>query len=243
MANRAFDPIMHGAIGWSNLARRRPADKRKRILGDHMKHHLIAAMAAAVLFVPFGAEAQDWSGPEIGIQGGGAWGNSSGTGTLPYSSDVRGGLGGGHGGYNFQFGQMLLGFEGDAEAANVLGPDHGRMDFDASARAKLGWAWGHWLPYATGGAAFGNVKATYSPLGSVLGSSDGVRVGWTVGGGLDYAVDQNWEAGIEYRYTDLGHKTFSAGAFNDDNEFNFNAVRFNLTYRFEPLGPLLPPSN
>ncbi|HEX4111603.1 MAG TPA: outer membrane protein [Stellaceae bacterium] len=199
-----------------------------------MKHHWEVAVAVAVLFMPLGAEAQDWSGPEVGIQGGGVWGTSSGVGTSPYNTNVQGGLGGGHGGYNFQFGQILVGFEGDAEVANVLGPVHGRMSFDASARGKLGWAWGQWLPYATGGAAFGNVKSTYS----VLGSSDGVRLGWTVGAGLDYAIDQNWEAGIEYRYTDLGHKSFSAGAFHDDNEFNFNAVRLNLTYRFGPL--LLP---
>jgi outer membrane immunogenic protein len=200
-----------------------------------MKHHLKTAMAAAaVLLTPLAAEAQNWSGPEIGFQGGGAWGNSSGVGTLPYNTTVEGGLGGGHAGYNFQFGQMLLGFEGDAEVANVLGPVHGRMSFDSSARAKLGWAWGPLLPYVTGGAAFGDVKATYG----LLGSSAGVRVGWTAGAGLEYALDSNWEAGVEYRYTDLGHNTFTAGAFTDNNEFNFNAVRVNLTYRFAP--PSLP---
>jgi opacity protein-like surface antigen len=40
------------------------------------------------------------------------------------------------------------------------------------------------------------------------GTIDDTRVGWTVGGGVETEVSQNWKARVEYRYTDLGHFAF-----------------------------------
>jgi opacity protein-like surface antigen len=40
------------------------------------------------------------------------------------------------------------------------------------------------------------------------GTIDDTRVGWTVGGGVETEVSQNWKARLEYRYTDLGHFSF-----------------------------------
>jgi hypothetical protein len=57
-----------------------------------------------------------------------------------------------------------------------------------TARGRIGYAFDRFLPYFTGGAAFGEVK------GSVLGfgSFSQTKVGWTVGGGLEYAFVDNW---------------------------------------------------
>jgi outer membrane protein OmpA-like peptidoglycan-associated protein len=234
------------------------------------------------------AFAQDWwSGAEIGLQGGYAFDGSSGnfhcpTGFLDggegaatcatneggdpvfhYNFNTSGFLGGGHVGYNWQFGHTVLGLEGDAEGASVSGSTtktprgfgvHTKMDFDASIRGKLGWAFDRVLLYGTGGVAFGDVETDYrvaagpgpGPGGGPLfpaGGTNGVRVGWTGGGGLDYAITPNWQAGVEYRYTDLGSKGFANRALfvSDDNAYSFSAVRLSITYRFAPPPPPPPP--
>ena len=39
------------------------------------------------------------------------------------------------------------------------------------------------------------------------------RAGWTVGGGVEYALNRNWSIGAEYLYMDFGKDTLnSAGA-------------------------------
>jgi len=209
-----------------------------------MKRIILAALASAGLVISAGANAQVWNGPEVGVQGGYGWGSSNGTerAGFPfdtrYNSSVDGGMIGGHAGYNFQFDHIVLGIEGDAEYAHLQGPIHGVLNFDGSVRGKLGYAFDRWMPYATGGVAFGDVTSTYWTAGGTkIGSSDDMRVGWTAGAGLEYALTPNWETGVEYRYTDLGHERFTRGAFSDNNEYNYNAVRLNITYRFAPPPP------
>jgi outer membrane protein OmpA-like peptidoglycan-associated protein len=196
-------------------------------------------------------------GIDGGEGGGGGVGACGEPGDPSYRFAPSGILGGVHAGYNWLLGNVVLGVEGDAEGADVSGTDtslsqgfavHTSMDFDASVRGKLGWAFNNVLLYGTGGVAFGDVKTSYSvaavaggPLGSV-GSSDSVRVGWTGGGGVAYAFSPNWQGAVEYRYTDLGTKSFSnpAAGVTDSNEYNFSAVRLSITYRFAPPPPPPP---
>jgi outer membrane protein OmpA-like peptidoglycan-associated protein len=200
-----------------------------------------------------------WAGPEVGVQGGYAWGNSNGTITaprtsVPYSLSPDGGMGGAHAGYNWQMGNFVLGLEGDAEGGSVsdtatgtviglgTGSIRDNMDFDASVRGKLGFAFDRVLVYGTGGVAFGDVSSTYQfPVGNTVAKSSDIRVGWTAGGGIGYAINQNWEVGAEYRYTDLGHQTVSLpGGVSDNNGFTYSMVRAMLTYRFAPPPPPPP---
>ncbi len=232
-----------------------------------MKRILITAVALLSLSFVVPAFAQDWAGPEIGLQGGYGWGTSSGNldcyptscppARDPYSFSPNGALGGVHAGYNFQFGQVVLGLEGDAEGAGLSGSktnpnldagaiytEHTSLDFDASIRGKLGIAWTRALIYGTGGVAFGDVKTTigFQGASTAFESMDEVRVGWTAGAGAEYQITPNWEAGIEYRYTDLGHQGFASAANDavDSNEFNFSAVQLRISYRFAPPPPPPP---
>lgn len=112
---------------------------------------------------------------------------------------------GGHGGYSFvsgpnitdgyevgaqvgvnrQFGQVVLGIE--ASGGFV---DWGPVTGAGSVRARGGYAFNRFLAYATGG----------------LGIED--SVGWTVGGGVEYALTDHWTVGAEYLHHDFigGHK-------------------------------------
>src|SRR6185437_8537875 len=187
-----------------------------------------------------------------------------GTTQFSYSGGVDGPLGGVHAGYNWQWDHLVLGIEGDAEGADVSGNANivtgaptGRshvnstMDFDASVRGKLGWSFDRVLVYGTGGVAFGDVSTKYFGFtGAQFAKTDGVRIGWTAGAGLAYAITPNWELGAEYRYTDLGDENLRSLATpplgggpiltTDSNHFVFHAVRAVLTYRFAPPPPPPP---
>ena len=80
-----------------------------------------------------------------------------------------------------------------------------RNNWLATFRGRIGYAFDRWLPYITGGGAYGNVKATVSvPAFGLAASSSNNQLGWTVGAGLEYAFLSNWSAKIEYLYVDLG---------------------------------------
>jgi len=106
------------------------------------------------------------------------------------------------------------------------------------------------LTYATGGLAYGKIRDSAYTIGvpdgagtaMVGASADGVRVGWSVGGGMEYALANNWSAKLEYLYYDLGSRTLTLdyGSVPGDagNKINYrfrdtgNLVRVGLNYRF-----------
>ena len=100
-------------------------------------------------------------------------------------------------------------------------------------RSRLGYAgWNNFLPYLTGGAGIGNIKAT-----SPFGDASKTQIGWTLGAGLEYAMWSNWSVKLEYLYVDLGKfdcgVSCSGVAGSTDNvSFNANIVRAGLNYRF-----------
>jgi outer membrane immunogenic protein len=123
-------------------------------------------------------------------------------------------LAGVHAGYNYQFNRFVLGVEADANhrfGEGVFRATQLRTlsDGDASIRGRFGVLMTpQALLYATGGVAFGNFKTDKAIASSELTSDllGGSRVGWTLGGGVEYALDNAWSARIEYRHTDWGSK-------------------------------------
>jgi outer membrane immunogenic protein len=187
-----------------------------------------------------------WSGFYVGANAGYAWGKadlSSPVGS--FTTDTQHGfLAGVTLGYNLQTGVWVWGIEGDVDyawikgnAVNTVGTGcagGGGCDikntFFATARGRIGYAWDRFLPYLTGGAAFGNSKIS-SPAGT---SSTKTNVGWTVGAGLEYAFLGNWSAKAEYLYADLGNGTCDASVcgVSVDYKIKTNIVRAGVNYRF-----------
>lgn len=150
-------------------------------------------------------------------------------------------------GYNYQIGQLVLGIEGDFEGWTV-----GKIRYTAvtgdfltaqskwggSIRGRLGYAVDHALFYVTGGAAFVSNETSIPTTGISVGG-DGTRVGWTAGGGLDYAFTNNWFAGVEYRYSQYQSKTFiypipilNLGLIGLKQELSSNQVTARIGYKF-----------
>ena len=180
-----------------------------------------------------------WEGFYVGVNGGYGWGDSTLTGAGSKSVHPDGGLLGETIGYNMQFGNFVAGLEGDIDYSWMRGtagagaPCAGcevRNHYLATARGRLGFAWNRWLPYITGGAAFGDIQ-TSTPGG---GSQFTNKVGWTLGGGVEYAFTAPWSAKIEYLYTDLGSATCDAAHCGAaiDTSFHANTVRAGVNYHF-----------
>jgi outer membrane immunogenic protein len=82
---------------------------------------------------------------------------------------------------------------------------------------RIGYAFGSWLPYVTGGLAvgdldFGQRLHNVSPNGPyhTSGEVNESHAGWMLGGGLQYAVDNHWTVRAQYEYVDLGSVSFQA---------------------------------
>jgi opacity protein-like surface antigen/outer membrane protease len=158
-------------------------------------------------------------------------------------------LGGVQIGYNRQIGPFVVGLEGDASIGPLDGytvcgavvgltppktdpfqrgsgdPCHVSTRWLASAAGRFGYAFGRTLAFVKGGVAFAaDQYDVYNPeafpFNPAQGSVD--RFGWTLGGGLEYALGGNWSAKAEYH---PGFNSFSVRRYA-------NLAKFGLNYRF-----------
>jgi len=183
----------------------------------------------------------NWTGFYVGINGGAGFGRadwSTAAGTSGFNTS--GGLVGSTVGYNYQMGQAVFGLEGDLDWSDLRGSTTGGVclgtscethnSWVATTRGSVGYAFGRVMPFLTGGAAFGDIKATAAGIGSQTTT----KAGWTLGGGAEFAVAGPWTAKVEYLYVDLGKASCgiaSCGAATDVS-FTSNLVRAGINYRF-----------
>jgi outer membrane immunogenic protein len=178
----------------------------------------------------------NWTGFYIGANGGGGFGYSKWDTTSSFNP--TGGVVGGTLGYNYQIGAAVLGVEGDIDWAGLSGSTTGGCpagcktsdSWLSTIRGRLGYAADRFMPYITGGGAFGNIQASTPGLG---GAST-TNAGWTVGAGLEFAVAPRWTLKAEYLYVDLGKFNcgVGCGAPVDNVSFSTNLIRGGFNYRF-----------
>lgn len=207
---------------------------------------LLGTRPSHILAPPF-----DWTGLYVGINGGGEWGKSTQTqlgGPIlnPADFHVSGGHVGGTLGFNMQIDWMVIGLEGDLDWASIGGsspcPSPGftcsiHSDYVGTIRGRVGYTWLGWMPYATAGAALGDLKESFSPsIGTLIGTTTN-RVGWTAGGGVQYAFDRSRSAKVEFLYVNFG--TFTCGVActgiatrSLDITLTEEIARFGINYRF-----------
>ncbi len=188
-----------------------------------------------------------WTGVYVDGRIGYMWGREPAT---CFSSQPSGGVGGAHIGYNYQVAQFVLGLEGDVNGTSYSGSTFSalglanvstKIPVDGSARGRIGYAWDRALFYATGGAAFADIKDSFAGPGG-FASLSRTRVGWTVGGGVEYAITNNWSVRAEYRYTDYGR--FLDTPFVLPTPVNHhstdNRVQVGFSYKFDMYAPPAP---
>lgn len=191
-----------------------------------------ADLPATIAFrkAPVAATTYDWTGFYAGVNAGLAVGGEgrSGLNVLGFGGSFEtfnlaslGLVGGGQAGYNYQFGNWVIGAEADIQGigndnhsncvllCNVLTAAELRQDMTwfGTVRGRVGYASGPILNYVTGGFAYGGVRAndTERLSGTVdTFTVDQIRTGFALGSGIEAAVGGNWTAKLEYLYVDLG---------------------------------------
>jgi outer membrane immunogenic protein len=178
----------------------------------------------------------NWTGFYAGLNIGGSWGNqdnslvsTAGVVAFTNSDHIDGVIGGGQIGYNWQANQWVFGLEADFQGSGQKGdgsffiPAVGgflalvipstsityedKLNWFGTVRGRIGYAFDRWLPYVTGGWAFGHgeingTRTTGAVSTTFSGSED--YSGWTIGGGVEWAFANRWSAKVEYLYIDFG---------------------------------------
>jgi len=115
---------------------------------------------------------------------------------------------------------------------------------------KVGHACGRFLPYVSGGLAFGELDTAQKIFSSnfggfrEMGKASENRLGWTLGTGLQYAVTNNWSLRMEYSYSDLGTFKYagkSSDTFHDFTTWHMATLtehggNFGIVYNFSQFG-------
>jgi outer membrane immunogenic protein len=192
-----------------------------------------------------------WTGLYLGGQIGYTWGTDSfsgrgqGFGFSGPSFVPNGVAGGAHVGYNYQINQLVVGLEGNIDGSGYRKSFGSgsvvyvtQIPVEGSIRGRVGYALDRALFYVAGGAAFASFTNTYGSA-SGFNSFDRSLAGWTIGGGLEYAITNNWSVRAEYSYSDFGSFTdfpfFAVPSGSISHHETENAVRAGFSYKFDSL--------
>ena len=185
----------------------------------------------------------NWSGFYAGVFGGYGWSDRVRIdGFVINSNDLKGGFGGGTIGYNWQTpgSNWLWGLEVDAAGGDLKDrATLGGFVFEDKIRAfgsvtgRVGVTTGPALFYAKGGYAWADNQVSLTLPGIVTVSESKTHSGWTVGGGLEYMVWQNWSLKGEYMYADYGNGRYGdATSGFTDLSLTTHTVKGGINYHF-----------
>jgi outer membrane immunogenic protein len=248
----------------------------------------VAALAGASVATAQPTSASDnmWTGPYIGANIGGNWGNSSprlsaapgnggvvippgdvneilGTPVITNSSSAGFAIGG-ELGYNYQVGHFVLGIETDGgswdirqtrnhtfQSTQLINPpvfftlsQSVKTDWQWTLRPRIGYAWGPWLGYITGGLGVTEATVTTgysdtrSPPNVAARTFSSTRTGGVVGVGGAWMFAPGWSAKLEYLYSSYGRASESLPVGNgfavitSSSSVNGNVMRTGIDYKF-----------
>jgi outer membrane immunogenic protein len=220
--------------------------------------------------------AYNWSGFYVGAHVGYGWGDSDTTivtasGTFPTgfvlgTNELKGFLGGGQVGFNYQVGQIVFGIEGDGSWSGIDGSETtlspiaartttstAEIDWIAMITGRVGVTFGNALIYAKGGwawAGFNGESVTTTLAGAPIAITvgDETRNGYTIGGGIEWGLASNWSMKAEYNFIDFGtervDRLTTTGAtagtvLQRDVDAQLHLFKVGLNYRFSAGGPLV----
>jgi outer membrane immunogenic protein len=187
---------------------------------------------APAVYVPTVAPVYNWGGIYVGGNVGWGWTNVDLTdvgpdfpGLPPFppgnqvfplgttsSLKQNGFLGGAQLGFNYQVNQFVVGLEGDFDATAIKNNQNtpgssGNPYTDpwmGTIAARFGWAADRALFYGKAGGAWIQEKYDLAVPNGSAATGTFNRWGWTIGGGIEYAIWDNVTAKVEYDFMDFG---------------------------------------
>jgi outer membrane immunogenic protein len=164
-----------------------------------------------------------WCGPYIGANLGFQSGTVSNSGAKPIG--VAAGI---QGGYLWQFGQWVAGWEADFQFSSADDTFAGvkfANPWFGTVRGRGGIAFDSVLLYGTLGLAYGQTRAEIASV-----RENNFSIGGTFGAGVEFAVSRNWSVKAEYLRVDLSSQHFTLTGV--DHGLSSNVVRVGVNYRF-----------
>jgi high affinity Mn2+ porin len=157
-------------------------------------------------------------------------------------------------GYNWLLpSRVLLGVEADISFPNHLAADDviwfrtttetdiaEKLDYMATLRGRIGYAFPRWMLYATGGPALAQGRFLQTP--GVIEDIDKVlrtHFGWSAGFGAETIIERGWTARLEYLYRGFSHAgiVFASGT-GAGSSFDTHTVRLGLNYQLNAPAPV-----
>jgi high affinity Mn2+ porin len=166
-------------------------------------------------------------------------------------------------GYNYMLpSRMVVGAEADVSFPSQLAgsvtfssPSSGTatyqdlVEFSGTVRARIGYASGNSLFYATGGLAYSYDQLTRTQLSGMPAGGTALpgtvdnrflvpRFGAAVGAGVELALTSKWMARLEFLYTDYGSRSvaFPDAAESFKSNLNVATLRAGLDYKLGQNG-------
>lgn len=208
----------------------------------------VFAPALAMAADPALPAGTDWSGIFVGGSVGVYGANSNARrGDATDGVDNSGFIAGVQGGYRHQFANaFVLGVELFAPVASASGsfartfaappPNtasyRGRVEWAVDTSATLGYAVGDFLPFVTAGFVVAGGKVDSNFLGAT-GTRKQTHTGFSLGAGLEYALDDNWSVRGQYKFTRVSREDYAilpgvVGNVGMDTHLGL----FGINYRF-----------
>ncbi|AQX19749.1 outer membrane protein [Bartonella sp. WD16.2] len=122
---------------------------------------------------------------------------------------------------------------GDEIYSNTL-----KQKWSGATRVRIGFAVDRIMPYIAGGVAYAQLQNIFSrsleigerEISSFSLSDTKMMVGYTLGGGVDFAMADNVILRAEYRYSDFGKQKFAKDKLELD--YQTNDFRVGVAYKF-----------
>lgn len=186
-----------------------------------------------------------WTGFYIGLNAGAALGSYSGGSYQLYGNNPAGVIGGAQAGYNYQIApNLIVGAEANIDGSSLSSSNSlpffgfagsAQMNALVTVRGRVGYTMDRAMFYVTGGLAVGSINAQINDQRGFpfWGSSSAWQAGYTLGGGLEYALTNNVSAKVEYLYTSIGTNDYFR--YTQDYSrlgLDFSTVRAGVNYHF-----------
>jgi outer membrane immunogenic protein len=214
----------------------------RRLLPCAILSAVIVGPAFASDDTPSGLAGQrDWSGIYGGLIGGYSRGFASQEGVgVDFSSGnytMSGTLVGANAGFNYQFGQWVIGIDSEISFAHISGSRgpyfSSNMSTIFTERARIGYSVGNFLSYIGLGPSYGRLSSSETFPGAPQIASNQTRSGWSFAAGADYMILPNVLARAEYTYICFGADIVN----NTDNiKLMGHYARLGLAYKMDVPG-------
>jgi outer membrane immunogenic protein len=190
-----------------------------------------------------------WTGFYVGGHVGGGFNRSSWSDPFGAANNAFTGgpglIGGGQAGGNLQRGWLLLGVETDFGYAGLNGSGTDsrgnsigtNTNWTSTATGRIGAAFDRLLIYGKSGVAFARDQNSFTDIAGNTARNASMRTGWTAGIGLEYGIDANWSAKVEYDYLSFGAQalnftTPTTPSYSTNAGSNVHEIKAGVNFRF-----------